>query len=87
MRIRTFETDDKEFVAIEFKDDGVGIAKEHLQHLFTPFFTTKGPTSGTGLGLYLSYTLLNREGGEMQVESSEGEGATFTVLLPLAKDD
>jgi PAS domain S-box-containing protein len=87
LRIRTFETDDKEFVAIEFKDDGVGIAKEHLQHLFTPFFTTKGPTSGTGLGLYLSYTLLNREGGEMQVESSEGEGATFTVLLPLAKDD
>lgn len=82
LMIRTYETDDSEMVAVEFKDNGVGIPEEHLQHLFTPFFSTKGPTSGTGLGLYLCYTLLNREGGEMQVESREGEGATFTVFLP-----
>jgi len=86
LRIRTYATTDKKSVAIEFKDNGVGISEEHLQHLFTPFFTTKGPADGTGLGLYLSYTLLNREGGEMQVESSEGEGATFTVILPAAED-
>ena len=84
--MRSYTTEDKKSVAIEFKDNGVGISEEHLQHLFTPFFTTKGPADGTGLGLYLSYTLLNREGGEMQVESSEGEGATFTVILPTAEE-
>jgi len=86
LRVRSYTTEDKKSVAIEFKDNGVGISEEHLQHLFTPFFTTKGPADGTGLGLYLSYTLLNREGGEMQVESSEGEGATFTVILPTAEE-
>ncbi len=82
LRVRTYTSEDKKSVIVEFKDNGVGIAEEHLQHLFTPFFTTKGPTSGTGLGLYLSYTLVKREGGDIQVRSAVGEGATFTVILP-----
>jgi two-component system, NtrC family, sensor kinase len=67
-------------VTITVRDSGVGIAAEHLTQIFDPFFTTKNE-QGTGLGLSISYTLLARYGGAISVESSLGEGTTFTLRL------
>jgi PAS domain S-box-containing protein len=68
-------------VAVIFKDTGPGIPNEILLHLFEPFMTTK--TSGLGLGLSITYGIVQRHGGQIQVENQPGQGATFTVLLPL----
>lgn len=69
---------------IEIRDNGQGIAPEHLPHVFEPFFTTKPIGKGTGLGLSISYSLVKRHGGECEVTSRLGEGATFRVLLPMS---
>jgi signal transduction histidine kinase len=86
LKIKTSESTDKKWVYVEFKDNGAGISEENLKHIFTPFFTTKAPKEGTGLGLYLSYTLLKREGGDIYVESTLGAGSTFRVELPVGGD-
>ncbi len=86
LRIRTKETSDRQWVHIDFSDTGLGISEENLSHIFTPFFSTKRESGGTGLGLYLSYTIIKREGGDITVKSREGVGTTFTVKLPIAKD-
>jgi len=65
-------------------DTGDGIPEENLQRIFEPFFTTKG-TKSSGLGLASSYGIVKKHQGEMYVESIEGHGSTFTVILPLAK--
>ncbi len=70
-------------VIVEFEDTGVGISAENQKLLFTPFFTTKKPEEGTGLGLYISYMLMKREGGDISC-STAGKGTTFTVTLPAA---
>ncbi|MDZ7316439.1 MAG: response regulator [candidate division KSB1 bacterium] len=72
-------------VQIDFEDTGVGIPKENMKYLFTPFFSTKSPREGTGLGLYLTYMLLKREGGDIRCRSVEGKGTTFSLLLPAAQ--
>ncbi len=64
-------------------DTGCGIAPDVIDRIWDPFFTTKGVGEGVGLGLALSYNIVKRHGGEIQVESCEGEGTQFTVLLPL----
>lgn len=69
-------------VSIEIADDGEGIAEENMRKIFDPFFTTKPRGSGTGLGLALSYTIVQEHKGEITVESRPGEGAVFTVSLP-----
>ncbi len=84
LRIKTLTSPDNSRVFVEFMDNGAGISSENLTHIFTPFFTTKAPNEGTGLGLYLSYTLLKREGGDIKVESTLGKGSTFRVQLPVA---
>lgn len=71
-----------EHVAIRFRDTGCGISEEGLQRIFDPFFTTK-EDGGTGLGLSVSYGIIENHGGKIEVDSRVGEGATFTVLLPL----
>lgn len=63
-------------------DNGQGIAEEHIAHIFEPFYTTKGPGQGTGLGLSVCQQILARHGGEIRVDSHLGEGTTFTVVLP-----
>ena len=68
-------------VAIRIRDRGVGITAEHLPRIFDPFFTTKR-VGGTGLGLSVSYGLLRRYGGDINVTSEPGRGTTFEVLLP-----
>jgi len=70
------------FLAIDFADNGSGIALEHLPQLFTPFFTTK--TKGTGLGLSISQKIITQHDGTIQVESNPGQGTVFHVYLPVA---
>jgi signal transduction histidine kinase/CheY-like chemotaxis protein len=70
-------------LAIEVADSGPGIKPEHLPLVFEPFFTTKPIGEGTGLGLSICYGIVKQYGGEIRVESSVGEGARFTVELPL----
>ena len=71
-------------IAVSLMDTGMGIPKEHLQRIFDPFFTTKN--RGTGLGLYISRTIVENHGGHIEVVSEPGKGAVFTVLLPFRKD-
>jgi CheY-like chemotaxis protein len=68
------------YVSVSVKDEGVGIAEEHLPSIFDPYFTTK--PKGVGLGLAASYSIVQRHGGEMTVESTAGAGTEFTVYLP-----
>lgn len=70
-------------VKIEFKDTGPGIPDGHIDRIFEPFFTTKRPGEGTGLGLAICVRLLEEQGGTIEARSSPGEGATFTVTLPV----
>lgn len=69
---------------LEVQDDGPGIPKELQEKIFEPFFTTREKTTGTGLGLALCRDLVHRHQGTITVASAPGEGATFTVRLPLA---
>jgi PAS domain S-box-containing protein len=71
-------------VLLEVTDTGHGIADADISHIFEPFFTTRASGDGTGLGLSIAQTLVVSLGGEIQVESSAGRGATFRVLLPAA---
>ncbi len=73
--------DGRDGVVLEVRDTGKGIAPEHIQRIFDPFFSTKGQ-GGTGLGLSISYTLVEQAGGEMAVESALGQGACFRLWLP-----
>ncbi len=72
-------------VEISFSDDGCGIPAEIQKNIFEPFFTTKAVGKGTGLGLSVSYGIIKEHGGEIKVDSIEGCGATFTIILPLEK--
>ncbi len=73
----------KQQVFIRFRDNGPGIPPEVLAHIFEPFYTTK--EEGTGLGLAISYTIIERLGGDLQVESAVERGTLFTVRLPSAE--
>nr|HPI73230.1 ATP-binding protein [bacterium] len=85
LRISTRKQAEPNWIVMDFTDTGVGISNENLKHIFTPFFSTKQHSGGTGLGLYLSYSIVKREGGDVQVKSREGVGTTFTVKLPAVK--
>jgi signal transduction histidine kinase len=69
-------------VEIHVKDNGTGIPQKVVDKIFQPFFTTKPTGQGTGLGLSLSYDIIKAHGGELKVESKEGEGSEFIVQLP-----
>ena len=75
-------TQERDSVTITVSDNGKGIAPEHLEDLFTPFFTTKPVGEGTGLGLSISHGIIEEHGGTISVDSTVGEGTTFTVTLP-----
>jgi two-component system NtrC family sensor kinase len=70
-------------VEVSVVDTGAGISEENRAKLFTPFFTTKPVGKGTGLGLAIVYGVVKMHRGQIQVESEEGKGSTFTVTLPL----
>jgi signal transduction histidine kinase len=68
-------------VMIFVKDNGNGIPQKVLDKIFQPFFTTKPTGQGTGLGLSLSYDILKAHGGQLKVDTKEGEGSVFTIVL------
>ncbi|MGB3005869.1 MAG: HAMP domain-containing sensor histidine kinase, partial [Chitinophagaceae bacterium] len=68
-------------VIISVRDNGPGISKKILDKIFQPFFTTKPTGQGTGLGLSLSYDIVKAHGGEIKVNSKEGEGTEFVIVL------
>ncbi|MBW1982584.1 MAG: HAMP domain-containing protein [Deltaproteobacteria bacterium] len=74
------------YVRVDVKDTGTGIKSENLQKIFDPFFTTKGVGRGTGLGLSVSYAIVQKIGGYIEVASEVGKGSTFSVYLPICKD-
>jgi len=82
LSIRTEQKQDK--LWITFMDSGCGIPAENLDKIFEAFFTTKSEANGVGLGLSVSYGIVQGHGGDIQVRSEIGEGATFTVVLPVS---
>ncbi len=70
-------------VEMVFTDTGAGIPPENINKIFDPFFTTKEGTKGTGLGLAVSYGIIKKHGGDIEVKSATGKGTTFTVRLPI----
>jgi two-component system NtrC family sensor kinase len=76
---------DDSAIFIRFADTGHGIAPEHLDHIFEPFYTTR--PDGTGLGLSISYSIVQQHGGRIEVESEPGQGTAFTVTLPIRRGD
>ena len=69
-------------VIAEVIDEGVGIPRSAIRKIFEPFYTTKPPGRGTGLGLSVCYGIVADHGGRMEVESEPGKGSTFRVILP-----
>lgn len=65
-----------------FSDNGPGIAPEHIEKIFNPFFSTKEPGKGTGLGLYIVFNEVKKLGGDIRVESEPGEGTSFILTIP-----
>jgi two-component system NtrC family sensor kinase len=80
----TSRVHDQNAVAVSIQDNGIGMSKETLSQIFDPFFSAR-KKAGTGLGLSITYGIVEKLGGSMRVESSEGEGAAFTVLLPMKR--
>ena len=71
------------FARIVIKDEGVGMSQDVVNKIFTPFFTTKPPGDGTGLGMSISLTIIEEHGGEFDIQSQEGVGTTIGITLPL----
>lgn len=84
IRARAVVTDGVPWVEVRFADTGCGIREEHLDRIFEPFFTTKEVGKGTGLGLSVSYGIVRKYGGTIEVSSEEGKGSEFVVRLPVA---
>jgi C4-dicarboxylate-specific signal transduction histidine kinase len=82
-RVAVSTSADSGFVRLVVADNGEGIAAENLARIFHPFFTTKPEGKGVGLGLAVSYGIIEAHGGDIEVTSRVGEGARFTVSLPL----
>ncbi|MFZ1828881.1 MAG: HAMP domain-containing sensor histidine kinase [Candidatus Competibacteraceae bacterium] len=75
-------------LALHYVDNGVGIPAATLNRIFEPFFTTRLGQGGSGLGLYIVYNLVRGVlGGTIQVESSSGQGTSFTLTLPCTAPD
>ncbi|MBL0006543.1 MAG: HAMP domain-containing histidine kinase [Saprospiraceae bacterium] len=71
-------------VTVSVSDNGPGIPNHLLDKIFQPFFTTKPTGQGTGLGLSLSYDIVKAHGGELKVETKQGEGSVFIIQLPVS---
>lgn len=85
--VRTEEDQENKGIKVVFKDTGSGIPEEIRGKIFEPFFTTKPPGQGTGLGLAVSYGVIQEHGGEILVRSIGGKGTTFTLWFPVNGDE
>jgi len=81
LHVGTLLSEDGEWVLVAFRDSGPGLTAEQIAHIFEPFYTTK--PDGTGLGLAVSYGIIEQHGGTIEVSSQPGQGATFIVRLPV----
>jgi len=70
---------------VEISDTGIGIAPENVAKIYDPFYTTKGVGQGTGLGLAVSYGIVQEHTGHISVDSTPGRGTTFRITLPSAR--
>ena len=71
-----------QFVSVSFIDNGKGIPKDKIEHIFEPFYTTKGKGKGTGLGMAISYEIIKKYGGDIIVKSTLGKGTKISILIP-----
>lgn len=83
LTIKTFLSEDKEKVIVLFQDNGCGIAKHELENIFNPFYTTKSPDRGMGLGLSIVYRIIVSHNGKIDVESNIDKGTKITIWLPV----
>jgi two-component system, NtrC family, sensor kinase len=74
-------------ICVKVRDSGMGIPEDVMPHIFEPFFTTKTDGQGSGLGLAISHGIIAQHGGEISVQSKEGQGAEFTIALPVRRQD
>jgi two-component system NtrC family sensor kinase len=82
--LKTSLSADGEDLVIDITDTGPGIKEEDMKKIFDPFFTTKEVGHGTGLGLAICYSIIRKHQGTIEVQSTFGEGATFSIRLPVA---
>ena len=75
-----------ENVAVHIEDNGIGISSTNITHIFEPFFTTKSALKGTGLGLSVSYGIIKKHGGRIDVKSEPSKGSIFSVFLPIESE-
>jgi len=85
IRVRSWVEDERVMVSVS--DNGVGIPQEQRGQIFEPYFTTKDVGKGTGLGLSISYGIVRDYGGVIEVVSQEGQGTTFLLAFPMAKEE
>ena len=84
--LHTHYDKDRDMVVIRISDNGMGLSEETLSRIFDPFFTTKPVNQGSGLGLSISHGIVKEHNGNIWAEGAPGEGATFTIELPVGKD-
>jgi signal transduction histidine kinase len=84
--VRTLLSEDRKNIEIIFQDTGCGIPKENLGSIFNPFFTTKSPEGGIGLGLSIVYRIIENHKGRIEVESEVKKGTLFKITLPLEQE-
>ena len=77
---------DPDHIQMDISDNGVGIAKEDIKHIFEPFFSAKQKASGIGLGLAIVHGIVQSHKGKIEIESEPGEGTTLSIILPLASN-
>ncbi len=83
IRISTSFHEDRQKIEVRVADEGIGVAEKDIPRILDPFFTTRRDKGGTGLGLSVSATIVQEHGGEIDVQSREGEGTVFRVFLPI----
>ncbi|NRD71839.1 histidine kinase [Shewanella sp. VB17] len=87
LKTSTRKEKNQQWIVIEVNDNGKGMSREVIKKIFDPFFTTKPIGVGTGLGLSVSFGIIEKHGGKIKVTSVEGEGTTFIIHLPLPESD
>lgn len=85
--IRISSDQSQNMIALHVADNGQGVAREHQDKIFEPFFTTKPIGAGTGLGLYVSYTMAGKLGGNLEYADAPGGGAMFTLRMPVSSPE
>jgi len=84
--VQTLLNNDNKSIEIIFKDNGCGISKKTLEYIFNPFFTTKSPNGGMGLGLSIVYRIVNNHKGKITVQGKESEGTSFKINFPFIEE-